>query len=218
MRKLEISLIVLLLFPGAARAQEASPAAPPNGTRLLFGPTARALPKGQVYFGVYEFLMPFVQIGITDRVSLGGGTPLFFGVDESHRPFWITPKVQVIGTSSTDVAVGAIHVVAPGEGGGGIGYVVATRGTERGAFTAGAGMAYDVNGGRAGVIMLGGDRQLRPGLRFVSENYVWKNGNGLASAGVRFTGGRLSADVGLGVPFGLGELFAFPIVNFSYLF
>jgi hypothetical protein len=54
------------------------------------------LARGQTYLGVYEFLMPFVQIGVTDRVSIGGGTPLLFGFDDGDRPFWITPKVQIV--------------------------------------------------------------------------------------------------------------------------
>ena len=51
-----------------------------NATRLFFGPTGRTMEKGQVYVGVYEFLMPFVQVGITDRFSIGGGTPLILSL------------------------------------------------------------------------------------------------------------------------------------------
>ena len=60
--------------------------ADPNNTRLFFGPTGRALPRGQVYLGMYEFVMPFVQVGITDRFSIGGGTPLVFGLGTRIRP------------------------------------------------------------------------------------------------------------------------------------
>ena len=49
----------------------------PNPTRLFFAPTGRSLKKGEAYFGVYEILLPFVQVGITDRISIGGGSPLF---------------------------------------------------------------------------------------------------------------------------------------------
>lgn len=213
-----LGLFSLLLAVPAARAQDAVPPAGDSGTRLLFGPTARSLPKGQVYFGVYEFLMPFVQVGVTDRISFGGGTPLFIGIDESHRPFWITPKVQVVRREGTDVAVGALHAFVAGEGAVGVAYVVATHGSDTGSFTAGAGVGYVSNGGRAGIIMIGGDRLVRPGLKLVTESYVWKGGTGIASAGVRFCGERLSADVGLGVPFGLGERYAFPVINFVYSF
>ena len=68
----------------------------PNSTRLVFGPTARAMPRGQAYLGVYQGLAPFVQVGVTDRFSVGGGTPLMFRVDDWDRPYWVTPKLQVL--------------------------------------------------------------------------------------------------------------------------
>ena len=57
----------------------------PNGTRLAFGPTARAVPRGQAYLAVYQGIVPFVQVGVTDRFSIGGGTPLVFAFDDWDR-------------------------------------------------------------------------------------------------------------------------------------
>ena len=79
-------------------------------------------------------------------------------------------------------------------------------------------MRYGNDGGRAGVVMVGGERQVRRNLKVMTENYVWKGGNGLLSAGVRFFGERLSADLAVGFPVGADEFFAFPIVNFVYQF
>ena len=62
-------------------------------SRLFFAPTGRSLEKGQVSVGVFEFLAPFIQVGVTDDFSVGGGTPLVFGIQDFDRPFWITPKV-----------------------------------------------------------------------------------------------------------------------------
>ena len=190
----------------------------PNATRVFFAPTGRSLARGQTYLGVYEFIMPFIQVGVTDRFSIGGGTPLFFGIDESERPFWITPKLQVLKTASTDVAVGVLHAFNAGGDGGGVAYAVSTSGHSRGSFTIGGGVAYGNDGGRAGLVMVGGERQVRRNLKVMTENYLWKNGNGVASAGVRFFGQRLSADLALGIPIGTDEFIAFPIVNFVYLF
>ncbi len=189
----------------------------PNSTRLFFGPTARSLPKGQTYFGVYEFVMPSVQVGVTDRFSIGGGTPLFFGFDESERPFWITPKLQVLDTGRTQVAAGAFHTFVDGENVG-IAYGVVTIGRVDGSITAGAGYGYSTGGGHGAVVMIGGERQTSRHVAFVTENYVWKGGQGIVTGGVRFFGERLSADVGLAVPLGTGERFALPVVNFVYLF
>lgn len=192
--------------------------ADPNATRLFFGPTGRTMEKGQVYVGVYEFLMPFVQVGITDRLSIGGGTPLIFGIDDWNRPFWVTPKLKVFSSDSANISVGALHAFDSDGEGGGIGYVVGTRGGSDASVTAGAGLAYGNDGGRAGVVMVGGERRVRRNIKLITENYVWKNGNGVASAGIRFLGDRLSADLAIGIPLGLDDLFVFPIVNFVYVF
>lgn len=192
--------------------------ADPNATRLFFGPTGRSLGRGKTYLGVYEFIMPFVQVGVTDRLSIGGGTPLIAGFDDWDRPFWITPKLQILNRERTQLAVGTFHVFDGGGDGGGVGYVVATQGDSRTSFTVGAGLAYGTGGGRSGIVMLGGERQVRRNLKLITENYVWKDGNGVASAGVRFFGDRLSADLALGVPVGTNEFFVFPVVNFVYAF
>lgn len=189
----------------------------PNTTRLFFGPTARSLPKGGTYFGVYEFLMPFVQVGVTDRFSMGGGTPLVFGFDEGERPFWITPKLQVLDTGRTQVAVGAFQSFVDGENAG-IAYGVVTTGRSDASITAGAGYGYSSGGAHGAVVMLGGERRASRHVAFVTENYIWKGGQGIVSGGVRFFGERLSADVGLAVPLGTGEHFALPVVNFVYVF
>jgi hypothetical protein len=191
----------------------------PNATRLFFGPTGRSLAKGQAYLGVYEFVMPFVQVGVTDRLSIGGGTPLVFGLgNEGDRPFWITPKLQLLNRSRTQVAVGTFHVFnAHGEGGG-VGYVVGTHGDTGASVTVGAGLAYGTEGGRSGVLMIGGERQVRRNLKLITESYVWKGGDGMASAGIRFFGDRLSADLAIAIPIGAEDLFAFPMINFVYMF
>lgn len=189
----------------------------PNATRLFFAPTGRSLPRGQVYLGVYEFLMPFVQVGVTDRFSIGGGTPLVFGIDDANRPFWITPKLNVLRTQSTDVSVGVFHLFTGDGDSAGVAYVVGTSGTARGSFTLGGGVAYGEEGKRSGIVMIGAERQVRRNLKVMTENYLW-NEAGIVSAGVRFFGERLSADLALGVPLATDVAFVVPIVNFVYRF
>ena len=189
-----------------------------NRTRLFFGPTGRALPKGQVYVGTFQIIMPWVQVGVTDRFSIGGGTPLVFGFDESERPFWVTPRIQVFDRGDLHAGAGVIHVLGFSGDSAGIAYGVMTTGTTSSSLTVGAGMAYTGDGDRAAVVMVGGDRRVRRNLKLITENYIWQGGGGIVSGGVRFIGDRLSADVGLGIPlFGEG-LVVFPIVNFVYVF
>ena len=115
----------------------------PNRTRLFFGPTARSLPRGRGYLGVYELVMPFLQLGVTDRITIGGGTPLVFTGDGGSHPFWFTPKVQLLRGERTQVAAGVMHFVFTGDDEPvGIAYGVATHGTSEGSVTAGVGYGY----------------------------------------------------------------------------
>lgn len=192
--------------------------ADPNATRLLFGPTARSLEAGHGYVAVYEIMMPFVQVGLTDRISFGGGTPLFFG-DETTHPFWISPKAQVFDGARTQVAVGWLHISAGGDDQLGIAYGVTTIGHEDSALTVGAGYGYaSSSSGGSLVVMVGGERRLSRHLKFVTENYVWEGPAGILSGGIRFIGDRLSADLGLAAPVGGDGFFAFPTVNFVWAF
>lgn len=188
-----------------------------NPTRLFFAPTGRSLKKGEAYFGVYEIMLPFVQYGVTDRLSIGGGTPFVFGTG-GGQPFWFTPKYQIVRARSTEAAVGVLHFVNMGDASVGIAYAVVTQGNNDNALTIGGGYAYasgaDHHAG-APVVMLGGEKRLSKRLKIVTENY-WFEGNGLASVGWRFMGERLSADIGLVAPLGGDVTFVFPMINFVW--
>ena len=173
----------------------------PNVTRLFFWPTGRSLRKGQTYLGVYEFLMPFVQVGVSDRFSIGGGTPLMFGLDgdEWDRPFWITPKLQVLNRARTQLSIGTFHVFDTNGNNGGVGYVVGTHGDPAHRH---GGWRHRLRNWRrpiGDIVMVGGERQVRRNLMLITENYVGRAATGLASAVVRFFGDRSRRRV-IGIP------------------
>jgi hypothetical protein len=185
----------------------------PNPTRLFFAPTGRSLKKGEAYFGVYEILLPFVQVGVTDHISIGAGTPLIFG--DFERPFWVTPKVKLMESRSTAVSAGVMHFFNVDEASIGIAYGVVTQGSTDNAVTVGLGYSYartDDEDAGSGVLMLGGERRVSRRVKLVTENYVFKGG-GFASGGLRFFGEKLSADFGLVMPLFEDEAFVFPMIN-----
>ena len=191
----------------------------PNPTRLFFGPTGRSLKQGTGYFGVYEILLPFVQVGLTDRISFGAGTPLIFG-DGSAHPLWITPKAQLYAGESVQASVGVMHFLNVGDGNFGVAYVVGTKGTTDSAVTGGVGYAYDrsynsTNG--AAVVMVGAEHRITRGMKILSENYIF-NGGGILTGGVRWLGERFAADLALVVPTDGVSTVAFPLVNVVYSF
>jgi hypothetical protein len=188
----------------------------PNNTRLAFGPTARAVPRGEAYLGVYQGIAPFVQVGLTDRLSIGGGTPLIFGFSDWDRPYWITPKLQVYAGQSTTAAVGLFHGFS-GDANAGVAYGVLTKDNPGGSFTLGAGLGYNSEGGTSAVAMVGGELPARRNIKWITENYAFK-GTFVTSGGVRFFGERLAADLVIGVAIVDEGTFPFPVVNFVYRF
>jgi len=188
----------------------------PNNTRLAFGPTARAVPRGQAYLAVFQGIVPFVQVGVTDRFSIGGGTPLVFAFDDWDRPFWVSPKLQVYSGDTASAAVGVFHAFA-GDDSLGVAYGVYTREQPRGAFTLGAGLGYSDDGVAGAVVMVGGEAPVRRNIKWITENYAFRS-TVITSGGFRFFGERLSADLVIAIAFTDESVFAFPVVNFVYRF
>ena len=190
----------------------------PNRTRLFFGPTGRTMPAGSGYFSVFELIMPFVSVAPTDWLILSGGTPLIFGT--GSFVLYGGTKVRVVSTTKTDVAIGFLAVTNAGDDSGGVDgvmYGVVTHGTPDQAITLGVG--YPLSGSeldKRPAVMLGGETRLSRKVKFLSENYLFRGGEGVLSLGFRFFGARLFADVGLAFPVGTGDFFGFPLVNFVY--
>jgi len=187
----------------------------PHNNRLMFAPTARSLRRGEGYFGVY-YVLPFVQVGLTDRFSVGGGTPLFFG--EGAHPVWFTPKMQVLSRKHVQAAAGVLHITGIEDFEAGIAYGVTTVGSDDSAATIGFGRAYSGHGGRR-ILMIGGEHRQSRRIKWITENWFWRGeARGFVSGGVRFLGERLSADLSLVVPLVDEAAVAFPIVSFAWHF
>lgn len=200
----------------------------PHGTRLFFAPTARAIPQGEGYFGVYELFFPFVSYGVTDRFTMSAGTPIVPGL--IGEVFYLAPKYEVLRTPTASAAVGVLALFATREltGSAGLLYGVGTFGTSDRAVTVGATVPFyagegDSDIGDEPVFMVGGESRIGRRTKLLTENYLYLSGEdsgGLISGGVRFFGERLSADFGLGAAV-LGDgkpECCLPLVNFVYSF
>ncbi len=157
----------------------------PNRTRLLFSPTARPLGTGQGYVSVYELFVPFVAVGITDAISLAGGTILAPGA--FGRVLYVAPKVTLVNRPGLAVALGGVGLGVylggsdgpAGEddvsdvGTAGIGYGLVTVGGPERALTLGAGFAFAEGEIASGAILtLGGETQVSNSIKLLTENYV----------------------------------------------
>ena len=210
---------VVSVTAATSRGAQGEPrSADPGGTHLFMASTGRALRQGEGYVGAYALVLPYVQVGLTDRISVGAGTPLYTG--GVRHPFWVTPKVQVFNGTRTQAAVGAMHFLNIGDVNVGIAYGVVTHGSEDSAVSAGVGVAYyssDDEHGRAGIVMVGGEHRVSRRVKFVTENYLLPFG-GLSMNGVRWHRANFYAEFGVSASIGADFAYVFPMVNVAYRF
>jgi len=170
----------------------------PNATRLYFGPTARLLKRGEGYFADYELFFPALTVGVTDRVTLGGGMSIFPGAGLDRQLFYLTPKVGIKSYGNLHWAAGTLVLKIPDVSQVvGVLYSLGTFGTPDGSISAGLGYGFV---GRhladKPMIMIGGEKRLTRRLAFVTENWVVPGGEApVVSYGIRLMGEDLSVDL-----------------------
>lgn len=196
----------------------------PNRTRLLvLAPTGRTLDQGEGYVSSFWVFLPFVSYGITDRVTLSGGTPLLPGV--VGRVIYLAPKVGVYHREGVDLAIGSLTFFSTeevNEGSVGLLYGVGSFGDAHRSLSAGAGWAFALGGreswiGDEPVLLLGGEYRVSHNLKLLTENYLVPGGEGIFSGGIRIFGERLSVDFGIATVTGPGWNWL-PVLNFVYNF
>lgn len=197
----------------------------PNGSRLFFTSTGRALPQGEGYVSSFWLFFPFVGYGVTDWLTIAGGTPIVPGA--FGEMFYIAPKITLLDRGKTSLAVGALSFFVTDEideGNAGILYTVGTYGSRDNAITLGAGWFYAQTDGYSDianepVFMLGGERRISRRVKLITENWISASDgiDGMLSGGFRFIGDRLSADLGFASLPGEGGC-CLPLVNFVWSF
>jgi len=189
----------------------------PNPSRLFFTATGRTLDKGEAYIGTYFIVLPFIAVGVSDRVTLAAGAPLFFS---EFQWFYLAPKVQLLRTPSAHVSVGTLLLFFDDERVG-INYGVGTFGTTDNSLTVGLGFGFTGEEfSSQPVAMIGGEARLSRRIKLITENYFLPGETGvLFSGGLRIIGERFSTDLALAGAAGDGDfLCCAPLVNFSYAF
>lgn len=202
-------------------------AADPNRSRLFFAPTGRPLARGQGYLANYMLFFPFVAYGVTDRISIAGGTPILPGI--IGEIFYLAPRATLLRRERVDLAAGALAFFATrelDEGSAGLLYGVGTFGDPDRAVTAGAGWGFALTSDESTlsndpVLMVGGEYRLGQHTKLITENWFVadSDGGGVFTAGVRLFGERLSGDLGLGFGGRWNDMVCcLPVLNFVYNF
>jgi hypothetical protein len=188
-----------------------------SDTRLLLGPTARSLKRGEAYIDDVGLFFPSVQVGLSDRFSIGAGTPValpFTDVGPGDA-VWVTPKMQVLTRRKTQAAVGLVHVAALGHHAG-LAYGVATHGTPDAAVTIGFGLAYPQFERPRPVALVGAEKRVSPHVKLITENYLsMRYGDAFISGGVRFIRRRRTLDLSW-LKFPGATPYPVPMIRFSF--
>jgi hypothetical protein len=196
----------------------------PNKTRYFFAPSASPMKKNEGYYQNVLVTTNFVNYGVLNNLSVGGGVEFISTV--LGEPIWFfTPKV---GFDLSDrISVGG-GVLAAGVGfydAIGLGYGVVTVGSDDSHFTAGTGYGVD----NSLVFLLSGAHRVNESISLLSENYVLSSApNPLSSdsdinyfgiQGVRILAQKNTFDVGaIIVPFLADIIPALPYVAYSRSF
>jgi hypothetical protein len=198
----------------------------PNGSRLLFGPTARPLRAGEGYFAAYEIFFTYAAVGIADVLSFGGGLTLLPGA--SDQIFYLAPKLAFTTQDEMfSAGVGALYLntFSSENDALGIVYGIGTYGTPRAGLTLGLGYGYSEGEFASNpVILLGGEVQVSNSFKLITENWFPVGSDvSLLSFGFRFFGDNIAADLGFFYPMengeGISEGFPFlPWLGFAYNF
>lgn len=170
----------------------------PNATRLYIGPTARMLKKGTGYFADIELFFPAVTVGVTDRVTIGGGMSIFPGVSVNKQLYYLTPKVSIKSYDKLHFAAGALLVKIPDVSQTvGVIYGLGTFGTPDGSITAGLGYGFvGRHTADKPAVMIGGEKRLTRRVALVSENWIIPGADApVVSYGIRMMGEDLSFDL-----------------------
>jgi hypothetical protein len=206
--------LVVAVFTALTVGLPAPSAAQPGATQLFLAPTGRALAQGQLYVKGLAVSSPMVQVGVTDRFSVGAATPLI----AAGRFAALTPKFQVVRTETSSTALGVVQFVGLGASGAGLGYVAHTVELKDGAVHVAVLAPYGRNGfrGRPG-FMFGAERRLNPRATFITENY-WLGSIPMVSAGVRFERRQVTWDLGWAQVLSARGIFGGPIINAGWKF
>lgn len=187
----------------------------PNMTRYLFGPSAIPLKKGKGYYQNVLVTFNFVNVGITDNISIGGGFEFVSAL--AGEPIWfLTPKLSHSINEKNHVGVGVLTAGLSTRGSGTIMYGVYTRGTGEANVTVGAGYGlFDGDVSSTPVLTFSAFKRLTNGLALTSENYIGTSGNGnyFGIQGVRLMSRRNSFDIGGMVIPGLD--LAIPVIPYA---
>lgn len=188
-------------------------------TRLFFSSTAGSAGGGSLEVGIHELVVPYVETGLTDHLTLSGGFSLIPGSDRQY--YFGSSKFTILSSALFDLGAG---LSCFGERGGAAvsrAFANTTIRGDGGEFTIGLGWTITGEAEQLGAaVSVGAAFPLGGRVDIITDNlFPGKSGPSLLSIGIRIRGRPFSAEIGLLHPRRTeGGLFPlFPWLSFAYL-
>ena len=195
----------------------------PHDTRYFFAPSGIPIKKGKGYYQNVLAVFNFVNYGITENISIGGGFE-FTSTVGGHPTWFLTPKVGFEISENIHVGGGFIMAGFVDEGSGTLGYGVVTFGDSDTNLSIGAGYALieTINYDNPAIVFSGIHR-LSKSIALLSENYLLPNSFEhplyFGIHGIRILSKKNAFNIGaLIIPEVLGVVTPFPYVGYVRVF
>jgi len=194
----------------------------PHDTRYFFGPSGIPIKKGKGYYQNLAVTTNFVNYGITENFSIGGGFEFISTIN--GNPIWfLTPKVGFEVKENIHVGGGLFIAGFAAAGTATLGYGVVTFGDSETNLSIGAG--YGLVDGELSdnpAIMFSGTHRVSKSISLLSENYVLPNSlegvSYLGIHGIRILSKNNAFDIGLSFNPGASFLPSLPFVGYARAF
>ena len=194
----------------------------PHDTRYFFGPTGIPIKKRKGYYQNLLVTTNFVNYGITENFSIGGGFEFTSTILGS--PVWfLTPKVGFEVKENVHVGGGLFMAGFAAFGTATLGYGIVTFGDSETNLSIGAG--YGLVDGELSdnpAIMFSGTHRVSKSISLLSENYVLPNSledvSYFGIHGIRILSKNNAFDIGLTFRPGASFLPALPFVGYARAF
>lgn len=191
----------------------------PHDTRYFFGPSAIPVKKNKGYYQNVLLTQNFVNYGITNNISIGGGLEFISTV--LGYPIWfLNPKVGFSLQENIHVGGGFIMAGFAAQGTAALGYGVFTLGNSDSNMTLGLG--YGTAGGDitdSPTIMLSGTHRVTNSVALLSENYLLPGGSYFGVHGLRILSQKNSFDFGgIVIPAIVDSIPVLPFIGYVRVF
>ena len=166
----------------------------------------------------------FVNVGITDNISIGGGFE-FISTVVVNEPIWVlTPKAGFKISEKLHAGGGVLMTGISNLGTATLGYGVVTYGTSESNITGGAGYGYsDGELTDRPTFMIAGTHRVSKSVSLLTENYIIPVDDNRFETfgihGIRIMGKKSAFDIGaIVIPDIVSEIPALPFVGYARVF